>query len=195
MTCHSAPCPQLWFVRLALLVKLGLFQNAEMEFEPFGDLDQPDLYYEYYPHVYPGRRGETARPVPAALARTWVFSVPLVCPVLGDERPPRGRLGPVPSGLQASLPRPAAAGQAAAGTQQCGVGCARRRRPSRRPRTSRQPLTGSPRTAASPQRALGHSPLPSPLSHSPLKQRQDPSGSHAGSSVNCPGRRAADVAE
>ncbi|XP_049758934.1 trafficking protein particle complex subunit 12 isoform X2 [Elephas maximus indicus] len=47
----------LWFVRLALLVKLGLFQNAEMEFEPFGSLDQPDLYYEYYPHVYPGRRG------------------------------------------------------------------------------------------------------------------------------------------
>ncbi|PNI72900.1 TRAPPC12 isoform 21, partial [Pan troglodytes] len=28
-----------------------------MEFEPFGNLDQPDLYYEYYPHVYPGRRG------------------------------------------------------------------------------------------------------------------------------------------
>ncbi|XP_028906054.1 trafficking protein particle complex subunit 12 [Ornithorhynchus anatinus] len=48
---------QLWFVRLALLVKLGLFQNAEVEFEPFGNLDQPDLYYEYYPHVYPGRRG------------------------------------------------------------------------------------------------------------------------------------------
>ncbi|ELK32769.1 Tetratricopeptide repeat protein 15 [Myotis davidii] len=47
----------LWFVRLALLVKLGLFQNAELEFEPFGSLDQPDLYYEYYPHVYPGRRG------------------------------------------------------------------------------------------------------------------------------------------
>uniref|UniRef100_A0A4X2KST7 Trafficking protein particle complex subunit 12 n=1 Tax=Vombatus ursinus TaxID=29139 RepID=A0A4X2KST7_VOMUR len=47
----------LWFVRLALLVKLSLFQNAEMEFEPFGNLDQPDLYYEYYPHVYPGRRG------------------------------------------------------------------------------------------------------------------------------------------
>ena len=49
---------QLWFVRLALLVKLGLFQNAEMEFEPFGNLDQPDLYYEYYPQVYPGRRGK-----------------------------------------------------------------------------------------------------------------------------------------
>ncbi|XP_028371448.1 trafficking protein particle complex subunit 12 [Phyllostomus discolor] len=56
-TSHTADSLQLWFVRLALLVKLGLFQNAEMEFEPFGDLDQPDLYYEYYPHVYPGRRG------------------------------------------------------------------------------------------------------------------------------------------
>lgn len=48
---------QLWFVRLALLTKLNLFQNAEMEFEPFGQLDQPDLYYEYFPNVYPGRRG------------------------------------------------------------------------------------------------------------------------------------------
>ncbi|XP_073905188.1 trafficking protein particle complex subunit 12 [Castor canadensis] len=56
-TNHSTDSLQLWFVRLALLVKLGLFQNADMEFEPFGNLDQPDLYYEYYPHVYPGRRG------------------------------------------------------------------------------------------------------------------------------------------
>ncbi|KAM6220605.1 trafficking protein particle complex subunit 12 [Rhynchocyon petersi] len=56
-TNHTTDSLQLWFVRLALLVKLGLFQNAEMEFEPFGNLDQPDLYYEYYPHVYPGRRG------------------------------------------------------------------------------------------------------------------------------------------
>uniref|UniRef100_A0A673VA17 Trafficking protein particle complex subunit 12 n=1 Tax=Suricata suricatta TaxID=37032 RepID=A0A673VA17_SURSU len=56
-TSHTADSLQLWFVRLALLVKLGLFQNAEMEFEPFGDLNQPDLYYEYYPQVYPGRRG------------------------------------------------------------------------------------------------------------------------------------------
>lgn len=56
-TSHTADSLQLWFVRLALLVKLGLFQNAEMELEPFGDLDRPDLYYEYYPHVYPGRRG------------------------------------------------------------------------------------------------------------------------------------------
>ncbi|XP_067878295.1 trafficking protein particle complex subunit 12 isoform X2 [Heterodontus francisci] len=56
-TNHTTDSVQLWFVRLALLMKLSLFQNAEMEFEPFGSLDQPDLYYEYYPHVYPGRRG------------------------------------------------------------------------------------------------------------------------------------------
>ncbi|XP_024914068.1 LOW QUALITY PROTEIN: trafficking protein particle complex subunit 12 [Cynoglossus semilaevis] len=48
---------QLWFVRLSLLTKLNLFQNAELEIEPFGNLDHPDLYYEYYPTVYPGRRG------------------------------------------------------------------------------------------------------------------------------------------
>ncbi|XP_072545233.1 trafficking protein particle complex subunit 12 [Salminus brasiliensis] len=56
-TSHTTDSLQLWFVRLALLVKLNLFPNAEMEFEPFGNLDQPDLYYEYYPTVYPGRRG------------------------------------------------------------------------------------------------------------------------------------------
>ncbi|XP_066531061.1 trafficking protein particle complex subunit 12 [Hoplias malabaricus] len=56
-TSHTTESLQLWFVRLALLVKLNLFQNAEMEFEPFGNLDHPDLYYEYYPTVYPGRRG------------------------------------------------------------------------------------------------------------------------------------------
>ncbi|XP_041711324.2 trafficking protein particle complex subunit 12 [Coregonus clupeaformis] len=56
-TSHTTDSLQLWFVRLALLTKLSLFQNAEMELEPFGNVDQPDLYYEYYPTVYPGRRG------------------------------------------------------------------------------------------------------------------------------------------
>ncbi|XP_069573556.1 trafficking protein particle complex subunit 12 isoform X3 [Brachyistius frenatus] len=54
---HTNESLQLWFVRLALLTKLSLFQNAELEIEPFGNLDQPDLYYESYPTVYPGRRG------------------------------------------------------------------------------------------------------------------------------------------
>uniref|UniRef100_A0A1A7YHD5 Trafficking protein particle complex subunit 12 n=2 Tax=Iconisemion striatum TaxID=60296 RepID=A0A1A7YHD5_9TELE len=56
-TSHTTDSLQLWFVRLALLTKLNLFQNTELEFEPFGNLDHPDLYYEYYPTVYPGRRG------------------------------------------------------------------------------------------------------------------------------------------
>ncbi|XP_067312318.1 trafficking protein particle complex subunit 12 [Pseudorasbora parva] len=56
-TSHTTDSLQLWFVRLALLMKLNLFQNAELEFEPFGNLDHPNLYYEYYPTVYPGRRG------------------------------------------------------------------------------------------------------------------------------------------
>ncbi|XP_062378985.1 trafficking protein particle complex subunit 12 [Sardina pilchardus] len=56
-TSHTTDSLQLWFVRLALLTKLSLFQNAELEMEPFGTLDQPDLYYEYYPAIYPGRRG------------------------------------------------------------------------------------------------------------------------------------------
>uniref|UniRef100_A0A673KIX5 Trafficking protein particle complex subunit 12 n=1 Tax=Sinocyclocheilus rhinocerous TaxID=307959 RepID=A0A673KIX5_9TELE len=56
-TNHTTDSLQLWFVRLSLLVKLNLFQNAELEFEPFGNLDHPNLYYEYYPTVYPGRRG------------------------------------------------------------------------------------------------------------------------------------------
>ncbi|KAK7152463.1 hypothetical protein R3I93_010627 [Phoxinus phoxinus] len=56
-TGHTTDSLQLWFVRLALLVKLNLFPNAELEFEPFGNLDHPNLYYEYYPTVYPGRRG------------------------------------------------------------------------------------------------------------------------------------------
>nr|XP_032815581.1 trafficking protein particle complex subunit 12 [Petromyzon marinus]XP_032815582.1 trafficking protein particle complex subunit 12 [Petromyzon marinus] len=54
---HTTDSIQLWFVRLALLVKLRLFGGCDAELEPFGNLDHPDLYYEYYPHVYPARRG------------------------------------------------------------------------------------------------------------------------------------------
>ncbi|XP_077587766.1 trafficking protein particle complex subunit 12 [Stigmatopora nigra] len=57
LSSHTTNSLQLWFVRLALLTKLNFFQNAELEFEAFGDLDQPDLFYEYYPTIYPGRRG------------------------------------------------------------------------------------------------------------------------------------------
>ena len=48
---------QLWFCRIALFIKLRLYTHAENECQAFGNLDRPDLYYEYYPEVYPGRRG------------------------------------------------------------------------------------------------------------------------------------------
>ncbi len=40
-----------------MLVKLHLYSQAEGECQAFGNMDQPDLYYEYYPDKYPGRRG------------------------------------------------------------------------------------------------------------------------------------------
>lgn len=57
---HSPSSLQVWWIRLALLVKLRQFNVAEAEAAAFGDLDRPDLYYEYYPELYPGRGGSMA---------------------------------------------------------------------------------------------------------------------------------------
>ncbi|KAH8031447.1 hypothetical protein HPB51_017219 [Rhipicephalus microplus] len=46
----------LWYTRLALFVKLRKFAYAEVEGDAFGDLDKPDLFYEFYPDTYPGKR-------------------------------------------------------------------------------------------------------------------------------------------
>ncbi|XP_071835646.1 trafficking protein particle complex subunit 12-like isoform X2 [Apostichopus japonicus] len=54
---NTAESIQIWFTRLALLVKLRQFSTAELESQPFRDFDKPDLYYQYYPALYPGRKG------------------------------------------------------------------------------------------------------------------------------------------
>ena len=45
-------------MRIALLFKLKSFSSAEAELNAFGDFENPDLYYEYYPDIYPGMKGE-----------------------------------------------------------------------------------------------------------------------------------------
>ncbi|KAF8782129.1 trafficking protein particle complex subunit 12-like isoform X2 [Argiope bruennichi] len=63
---HTPLSLRLWYVRLALLVKLQHYSYAEIEGAAFGDLDKPDLYYEFYPDVYKGKRG-TMVPFPLRL--------------------------------------------------------------------------------------------------------------------------------
>jgi len=58
---HSQSSLQIWFTRLALLVKLRLFTVAEAEADHFGDLDRPDVFFQYYPEMYGSdRRGSLA---------------------------------------------------------------------------------------------------------------------------------------
>jgi len=38
-------------------MKLRLYADAESECQAFGNLDSADLYYEFYPDTYGGRRG------------------------------------------------------------------------------------------------------------------------------------------
>ena len=57
---HSQSSLQIWLTRLSLLVKLKLFTIAETEAEPFGDLEKPDLFLQYYPEMYGGRQGSLA---------------------------------------------------------------------------------------------------------------------------------------
>ncbi|PAA69768.1 hypothetical protein BOX15_Mlig013481g1 [Macrostomum lignano] len=54
---HTPASLRLWFARLALLVRTRQLSTAETELLAFRNLDGPDLYYEFYPGQYPGRRG------------------------------------------------------------------------------------------------------------------------------------------
>lgn len=57
---HTPHSLQLWFTRFALLLKLGHFDLCQAETEAFGLLNRSDIYYEYYPEMYSGRKGSMA---------------------------------------------------------------------------------------------------------------------------------------
>ncbi|ESP05366.1 hypothetical protein LOTGIDRAFT_102990, partial [Lottia gigantea] len=57
ITQHSPKTLQLWFCRFALLMRLRLFEILDSEMRAFNSMDSPDLYFEFYPQLYPGRRG------------------------------------------------------------------------------------------------------------------------------------------
>lgn len=44
--------------RIAILIKLNMFGTAEAEMIAFGDLDNPDLFFEFYPEKYPNVTGD-----------------------------------------------------------------------------------------------------------------------------------------
>lgn len=43
---HSPHSLQLWFTRIALLIKTKAYSIACAEAEPFGHLDKPDIFYQ-----------------------------------------------------------------------------------------------------------------------------------------------------
>ena len=57
---HSATSLQIWWIRLALLVKLRLFTTAEAEAAGLWECERPDMFYQFYPEVFAGRRGSLA---------------------------------------------------------------------------------------------------------------------------------------
>lgn len=57
MTMHTHKTVQMWSVRLQLLCHLERYAEVNQEMEAFKDLDQPDLYYQYNKHNYPGLVG------------------------------------------------------------------------------------------------------------------------------------------
>ena len=47
----------MWLARMSLLVHTEQFRKAEAELDSFSSLDNPDLYYQYHAHSYPGKKG------------------------------------------------------------------------------------------------------------------------------------------
>lgn len=57
---HSPHSLQLWFTRLTLLAKLGLYDDLLLEVEAFGTLNRADIFYEFYPEMHGERKGSMA---------------------------------------------------------------------------------------------------------------------------------------
>jgi tetratricopeptide (TPR) repeat protein len=57
MTIHTYKTLQMWWARFSLLCHLDRYNEAYQEMEAFKELDQPDLYYQYNRHNYPGQIG------------------------------------------------------------------------------------------------------------------------------------------
>ena len=54
---HTRMLQQMWAARIALLVHMRRLKEAELEMTAFGELDNPDLFYQYHAHSYPGKAG------------------------------------------------------------------------------------------------------------------------------------------
>ena len=48
---------QIWFVRIACLMKLKLFKEADEELKQFGDFDQAHFYFEFEQTGQQSRKG------------------------------------------------------------------------------------------------------------------------------------------
>ncbi|CAG7828460.1 unnamed protein product [Allacma fusca] len=49
---HTPHSLQLWYTRIALLVRIREFSHADDEIKAFKDFENPDMYFEYYPELY-----------------------------------------------------------------------------------------------------------------------------------------------
>jgi len=59
---HTSLSLKIWYIRFSMLVKLKQYSMVEVEAEAFGDLDRPDLYYEFYQPDQPVVGGTPNRP-------------------------------------------------------------------------------------------------------------------------------------
>ncbi|CAB3229386.1 unnamed protein product [Arctia plantaginis] len=56
-TKHTPRSLQLWLTRFAVMSRIKLYDTLVKEAEPFGDLNKPDMFYEFYPETYENRSG------------------------------------------------------------------------------------------------------------------------------------------